>query len=90
MERRAVNRGARPLSLTGQRCSDVVGLVAYAASGGAPSRAMRTASRAARQRDFTVRSEQPSRLAIVFWSAPRYQVRWKTSRSSGGNASIAA
>lgn len=43
--------------------------------GGWPPRAVRTRSRASRQRLFTVRSEHPSSRAIVFCSAPRYQTR---------------
>lgn len=58
--------------------------------GGFPPSAVRTASRAARHRVFTVRSEQSRSLAIVFWSAPRYQTRWNISRSSSGRLPIAS
>ena len=43
--------------------------------GGSPPSAVRTISRASCQRLLTVRSLHPSRPAIVFWSAPKYQTR---------------
>lgn len=66
--------GAGPALMAGAPRGGIDGR-GYQDGGGFPPSAVRTASRAARHRVFTVRSEQSRSLAIVFWSAPRYQTR---------------